>query len=370
MLDMVMDRGRQVAAVINEVIGVSPAHAYDDFGYGVDGSWPYGPTPSDSSPIDCARTTPDPVNHFTLFQAMGEEWEGCVEARPEPFDTDDTPPGVGDPDSLWVPYLWPDERDGVNGAVPTAHSRNDYLETPEIPTWLRSGGGNSDGWRRNHHDHREQAEHQTWVWKYNDDTPDSDYSSFIERGPNAACPEPIVPLTGNRAALDTAITNLRSVGASGTNSAMGMAWGWRVLSPGAPFTEGLPYSPDDTRKIIILMTDGENDVTRQSNNYNRADYGAYGYLSLGRLGNNRNQARNRLDDKLEEVCQEVARNGREILVYTVMFDPGGGLSGAMRNLYRDCATEPEMFFEASSSADLVTTFNDIAADIRRLRLTQ
>jgi hypothetical protein len=160
------------------------------------------------------------------------------------------------------------------------------------------------------------------------------------------------------------------VGAAGTNSAFGMVWGWRVLSPGVPFTQGLPYDPENTRKIIILMTDGVNDVTEQRNGYNRADYGAYGYLRQGRLGNNRNQAQARLDRKLREVCNEVQRTGREIMVYTVMFDPQGGLPPSLRSLYRDCATEADMFFQASDSADLVSAFNDIAADIRRLRLTQ
>ena len=351
MLDMVIDRTQAVLGAVWQALGPSQAHAA--------GIWPYGPRPTNSSPIDCSRRTPDPVNHFDLFNAMNEPWAGCVEARPEPFDTSDTPPG-GNPDTRWVPYLWPDEADGVNGAVPTAHSRNDYLPTNGLhPSWLTN-------W--SNHDR------QFFLWKYNvADTGNGvnrDYSSFIERGPNAACPEPIVPLTDNRAALDASIAGLRSVGASGTNSAMGMAWGWRVLSPGAPFTEGLPYSPDDTRKIIILMTDGVNDVTEQQNSYNRADYGAYGYLAQGRLGSNRAAAQNRLDDKLREVCEEVARPGVEILVYTVMFDPLGGLPPSLANLYRDCASEPAMFFQASNSSDLITAFNDIAADIRRLRLTQ
>ena len=35
-------------------------------------------------------------------------------------------------------------------------------------------------------------------------------------------------------------------------------WGWRVLSPTAPFTEGRAYTANDNKKILVLMTDGEN----------------------------------------------------------------------------------------------------------------
>lgn len=365
MLDMVIDRNLAIAEraseVVDELVGVTSAQADESYGYSV-GLWPYGPRPlfiPDDG--DCSRTGPSEVNHFHLFEAMEEPWAGCVEARPEPFDTSDTPPG-GHPDSRWVPYLWPDEQDGINGSNPNARARNDYLRTNNLRP--------SDLWDRDW----QQRDRQRFVWKYNVDetggSVDEDYSSFIEQGPNAACPEPIVPLTNSRAELDGAISNLRSVGASGTNSAFGMTWGWRVLSPGAPFTEGLPYSPENTRKIIILMTDGVNDVTEQRNGYNRADYGAYGYLQQRRLGRTRPQAQNELDSKLREVCNEVARTGVEITVYTVMFDPQGGLPSSLANIYRDCATEPEMFFQASNSSDLVTAFNDIAADIRRLRLTR
>lgn len=350
MLDMVLDRTRMV---VDELIGVGEAQAV--------GSWPYGPTPTGSTPplgpvgATCERVITQ-VNHFDLFNAMGEPWGGCVEARPEPFDTSDVPPGAN-PNTRWVPYLWPDEKDGVNGAVPSAHSRNDYLDTPSLPSWMRIFT-NGDFFNQN------------WVWKYRDDSPDSDYTSFIEQGPNAACPEPIVPLTGTRAELDGAIAGLRAVGAAGTNAAFGMAWGWRVLSPGAPFTEGLPYDPENSRKIIILMTDGINDATPQNNSYNDADYGAYGYLDRGRLGPNRTAAINRLDNKLREVCSAAKATGREIIVYTVMFDPGGGIPGSTRALYRQCATEPDMYFEASDADALIDTFNAIAADIRRLRLTR
>ena len=61
------------------------------------------------------------------------------------------------------------------------------------------------------------------------------------------------------------------------------AWGWRVLSPTPPFTEGEPFNAarDNVRKVIVLMSDGENtnvgsDVVMSS------DYSAYNHLGLWR----------------------------------------------------------------------------------------
>ena len=60
--------------------------------------------------------------------------------------------------------------------------------------------------------------------------------SYANNDPNTDCPNsPIVPLTNNKAKLQTAITNLQVDG--NTYGNVGMAWGYHVISPGAPFTK-------------------------------------------------------------------------------------------------------------------------------------
>lgn len=49
------------------------------------------------------------VNRFNLFSAMNTSWSGCVEARPYPYDTNDTAPTSGD--TLFVPEFAPDTPD-------------------------------------------------------------------------------------------------------------------------------------------------------------------------------------------------------------------------------------------------------------------
>ena len=51
----------------------------------------------------------------------------------------------------------------------------------------------------------------------------------------------------------------------GTNIMEGVMWGWRVLSPEPPFTEGKAYDDPENDKFLIVMTDGENWHQSRSN---------------------------------------------------------------------------------------------------------
>lgn len=330
-------------------------------------AWPYGPAPSAATPVisgmgstnPCEHYTPNKVNHFDLFRAMGQSWRGCVEARPAPFNTTDAPPVRGNPDSLFVPYLWPDERDG-DGSV-----RNDYIRfdpRTQMPSWV--GWNPSDTGTRNW-----DVLNLAWVWKYNGARPTIDDASFTQRGPNGGCPAPIVPLTNTRTPLVNAIDNLRVYGQGGTIISEGLAWAWRTLSPEAPFDEGRPYNTRGNRKIIVLMTDGANFVIQQ-NNSQRSDYGAYGYASQRRLGTNDiDQMRERIDERTRDICRAVKDPSRNIIVYTILFDPDGALAGTPTDLMRNCATSPDRhFFRAGSSSQLVEAFTAIGGEIAKLRL--
>lgn len=51
------------------------------------------------------------VNRFSLYTKLGVSWRGCVEARPYPYDTNDTTPSSATPDTLFVPQFAPDNPD-------------------------------------------------------------------------------------------------------------------------------------------------------------------------------------------------------------------------------------------------------------------
>ena len=77
----------------------------------------------------------------------------------------------------------------------------------------------------------------------------------------------------------------------------GLLWGWRVLSPTSPFTEGATYTDEKWVKAIVLLTDGENDVGQGGNGINKSVYNAFGYAKNGHLGKtNGSNANATLDD--------------------------------------------------------------------------
>lgn len=175
------------------------------------------------------------------------------------------------------------------------------------------------------------------------------------KGPNLDCPTQLLPLTSNKSTIEDKIADMRSAGITHIN--VGLVWGWRVLSPGQPFTQGVPYDNEDFNKAIVLMTDGENFFSNSS-------FGAYGYLSQGRLGTtNSNTAENRLDTRTAEVCDAIKAEG--ILIYTITFQVS---SNSARNLMRDCATDTSKYFDSPNAATLTQTFRAIGKELSNLRI--
>ena len=84
------------------------------------------------------------------------------------------------------------------------------------------------------------------------------------------CPRPIYPLANanNKAAIKTQIDCMIAYPATGTFIPSGLEWGWHVLSPGLPYTEGRSRATSTyskTVKAMVLFTDGENDIGDDGN---------------------------------------------------------------------------------------------------------
>ena len=64
---------------------------------------------------DTTTTNPGPIDRVALFSQLKDyrsntmTWGGCVEARREPYDTDDTTPVSTNLDTLFTPFFAPDE---------------------------------------------------------------------------------------------------------------------------------------------------------------------------------------------------------------------------------------------------------------------
>ncbi len=280
------------------------------------------------------------ANVWNLYQDMRASnvtWEGCVVARAAPYDTTDAAPTRGNPETLWVPYLAPDEPDNGEPGVTSFYSNN-YFD--DVIT------ASAD-------------ERQRSTDKYDDGQPVTRF------GPNYLCIEqPIQPLTDTKAVLKTAISGMQAENT--TNIANGLAWGWRAISPGAPFTEGAGYGDEKTKKVIILLTDGDN-VWSGRNNHNRSSFSAYGFIAdelLGAIPNGQQGARE-MDRRTTEVCDNI--KDKDITLYTITFKVS---STRTRDLMKDCATEEAKYFNSPSNQSLITTFGQIAKELKQLRISK
>lgn len=340
----------------------------------------------------CYAFTPEGVNHFTLFDMISnEDWKGCVEARPEPYDITDEPPVPANPATMFVPFFWADTG-GTAGqgstntsSQPNYLSSNSYLaDTPGDITGatMSTTNGNSAN-------AQEQREARFFnPFKYRNTAASLDTTAPSTRGPNRGCPTPIIPLTSDGDSIVDGIRAMQHWSGGGTNQAEGLAWGWRVLSPTPPFTQGAPYGPD-VRKVIVLMSDGEN-TNVGSDPVMSSDYSAYNHRGLWAnyaAGNVLSQVldaivhgilppqyRRNINSSGSYVSYVNAREAllcqniknEDIEIYTVIFretDP------ATENIMRNCASSPQHFFRADNANELDQAFTAIGSGIGQLRLT-
>src|SRR5215213_6272345 len=101
------------------------------------------------------------------------------------------------------------------------------------------------------------------------------------RGTNYNCnAKPLLRLTADATALHASVNAMAANG--NTILLEGLMWGWRTISPNAPFADAKPYKTADNEKIIILLTDGMN-AWSSANNHNKSVYSSFGYYGAGRL---------------------------------------------------------------------------------------
>jgi hypothetical protein len=319
---------------------------------------------------DCYLYGPTKVSHFDLFDRIpGAQWKGCVEARREPYDVTDAAAGSGDPDTLFVPYFWQDEPDTTRGDnnymadFPAA----DIMDPLNFEPLSYMGAGDRN---------------QT-IFKYNGTNNGGavalDETGPDTAGPNKACPDPIVPLTSNISALTSAIGSLTHKFGGGTINSEGIMWGWRVLSPGAPFTEGKPYG--QAQKYMVLMSDGKNEINAADidGNVFYSDYTAYGplaqwesRLAMGRAGVNQGapvrsfaEATTYLNDRMAQACQNAKAAG--VTIITILFREE---NQAAKDLMSACATKPSYAYYAANTAALDSAFEQVAKLLQNLRLSK
>jgi Mg-chelatase subunit ChlD len=171
-------------------------------------------------------------------------------------------------------------------------------------------------------------------------------------------------MTSTRNTVTNAIKALDANG--NTVIPAGLLWGWRVISPGAPYTEGSAYDDEKWIKAIVLLTDGENMVDGGGNDFNESVYNAFGYAKNGHLGDtDGSDAEETLNSMTSTVCSSIKAKG--IQLYTIGFQVSGS---TITNLLKNCASKTDMYYNSPTNDQLAAIFQDIAQGLSELRIAQ
>ena len=288
------------------------------------------------------------TDRFTMMKNIGQSWSGCIEQRAQPYDIKEDAAVSTTPASMFIPYFWPDE--------PDANHYNNYMND--------GGSGLTDRQKE-----RRVAKYAGGsMARSGAFTLDGAGYGAYSLGPNAGCTlQPVIPLTTSTATIKTGIANMTAVGE--TNIPLGLVWGWHALAPSGPLTGGTPYNTPYVRKIIILMTDGQNTMNNpsKSGESNASFYGGLGYIWQNMLGTTSSDGNVRaaaIDARLALLCTAV--KNRDIVVYTVRVEVTSGSSTLLQN----CASTPDKFYDVQNVSDLNAAFDAIAGSIDNLRLAK
>jgi Flp pilus assembly protein TadG len=316
--------------------------------------------------LDIEGRTPIPqvelekgMSRFEAFNNLKEPWAGCVETRVPTakvaFDVEDRTPSKKDKSSLFVPAFNIDEPDGggysnsyiasdVDPLDKSAKAKKKKMEKyGAVPLIDSVTGAIAD-----------------LAW-----TPVTAEISG-GKGPNASCTsQPLVPLTNDYQSLKDKVSALQAKGT--TNIMEGVMWGWRVLSPGEPFTEGKPRKDNpNLHKLMIVLTDGSNNLGVNRTTLG-SDYSSQGYLVDGRLGittGSNSDATARMNERTLSACGNAKKDGVEI--YTIRLEEPDVRTGMM---LKECASDEAHFYDAPSRSQLGKIFDAIKTGITKVRLS-
>jgi Mg-chelatase subunit ChlD len=173
---------------------------------------------------------------------------------------------------------------------------------------------------------------------------------------NTGCSAEIQTLTSDLSALKKKITALSASGE--TYLPGGLTWGWNMLTSQEPLTEAetaTTLAAKGGRKILVLMTDGATTlvpIRKEASGHNTTIASVYKSLDYS----------NTLS---AELCTAIKNDGIDI--YTVQFDV---VDISLQQLLTNCATSPEMSFQATSSDDLVEAFDRIVLNLSQIRIAR
>ena len=331
-----------------------------------------GNAPSLIAPLDVATLLP--MTHDQLVEVFVEDVLGAP--LPEPTLFENVARMVLEDDGSI------DDSDPLPSGATLTSELDSYLDPFDPAPWpptdeaLMNQLLNAYLWR----DHWGRNNNQNWTH------PEIDEANGAQNdgtGPNLGCGPAITPLVAEYTTIMDAIGAMQPWHRGGTTSNLGLAWGWRAISPSWTGLWGDPnlplqYNDPLMQKVVILLTDGVNQVydwpgDDLGGGPFGSDYTAYGRVGEGRVlenGNgtsltNKNDARTEVDRRMGEICNAMKAQG--IVLYTMTFQVN---NTATNTLFENCATTPDHFFIAPTNAQLLANFQEIGEQLSQLRISR
>lgn len=184
------------------------------------------------------------------------------------------------------------------------------------------------------------------------------WMSTSNGGSNYYCPYAMIqPLTSSRETLLAQVEpddDDDMVPHGNTMGNIGMAWGYRLLSPERPFTEGHDWDDEDWKKVIIMMTDGDNTLN--------GTYSSYWFKSKNQM------TVTKLNQRFEETCDAIKAENPEVMIYTITFT--SNITPDTKDYYRRCASSEDKYYDAPTQSELIDVFNRIARELSNLRIKE
>ncbi|MCP4933132.1 MAG: VWA domain-containing protein [bacterium] len=178
---------------------------------------------------------------------------------------------------------------------------------------------------------------------------------------SASCESSVKPITRLTANKGTVISSLNAMQAKGnTYIPTGLMWGWRALSSTTPFADGVPYTDESVRKVIILMTDGNNSRSMRLETGNETiNHNGEIYSSNARDQSDANTI-------TSELCANI--QAKKIMIFTIAFEVPEG--SEIEEIMKACAGNGGRYYDADNSVELANAFAQIGLSLLNLRLSR
>jgi Flp pilus assembly protein TadG len=218
-------------------------------------------------------------------------------------------------------------------------TRNDTYDSTVVTTVNTASGQYDHAWVIN--------DHSVWGGCVMDRNQDDDTTAttpgngFPAENDQSCVVATLMPLSYNWTALGAKIDSMIANG--GTNQTIGLAHGMQLQTTGDPYNA--PSLPANTTRYILLLSDGLNTMDRW-------------------YGDGSNQSTS-VDARMAKACTNAKAQG--FIIYTLFVD----LNGTQGNstVLQQCATDSSKYYDLTTSAAIVTAFNDIAQKITNLRVS-